>query len=136
MSAAELVSLGLSEKQAAGWLKFRGRRTNAFRRPEEIGKLYVLSEEDKARLIPLAYVRGEGKRSRPQVQGFVFDPNTVSADDLERLGLSRKQAAAFVKYRSYAKYGWAFRKPEDLRRLGILSDQPKDHLIKYAKIPL
>jgi DNA uptake protein ComE-like DNA-binding protein len=135
VSAAELVSLGLSEKQAAGWLKFRGRRTNAFRRPEEIGKLYVLSEEDKARLIPLAYVRGEGKRSRPQVQGFVFDPNTVSADDLERLGLSRKQAAAFVKYRSYAKYGRAFRKPEDLRRLGTLSDQQKDHLIKYAKIP-
>jgi DNA uptake protein ComE-like DNA-binding protein len=135
VSAAELVSLGLSEKQAAGWLKFRGRRSNAFRRPEDIGKLYVLSEEDKARLIPLAYVREQDKKARPQVQGFVFDPNTVSAADLERLGLSRKQAAAFIKYRSSAKYGRAFRKPEDLRRLGTLSDQQKDHLIKFTEIP-
>lgn len=135
VSAAELVSLGLSEKQAAGWLKFRGRRSNAFRAPADIGKLYVLSEEDKARLIPLAYVQQEAKGARPQVQGFVFDPNTVSAADLERLGLSWKQASAFVKYRSRAKYGRAFRKPEDLRRLGTLSDQQKDHLIRYAEIP-
>jgi DNA uptake protein ComE-like DNA-binding protein len=135
VSAAELVSLGLSEKQAAGWLKFRGRRSNAFRKPEDIGKLYVLSEEDKARLIPLAYVQQETKWARPQVQGFVFDPNTVSAADLKRLGLSHKQAAAFVKYRSRAKYGRAFRKPEDLRRVGILSDQQKDHLIKFAEVP-
>lgn len=135
VSATELVSLGLSEKQAAGWLKFRGRRTNAFRQPEDIGKLYVLSEEDKARLIPLAYVQQEVKGARPQVQGFVFDPNTVSAADLKRLGLSHKQAAAFIKYRSRAQYGRAFRKPEDLRRLGTLSDQQKNHLIRYAEIP-
>ena len=135
VSAEELVSLGLSEKQAAGWLKFRGRRSNAFRKPEDIGKLYVLSEEDKARLIPLASVREQNKEARPQVQGFVFDPNTVGASDLERLGLSPKQASAFVKYRSRAKYGRAFRKPEDLRRLGTMSDQQKDHLIRFAEIP-
>jgi DNA uptake protein ComE-like DNA-binding protein len=135
VSAEELVNLGLSEKQAAGWLKFRGRRTNAFKRPEDIGKLYVLSEEDKARLIPLAYVQQETKGARPQVQGFVFDPNIVSAADLKRLGLSHKQAAGFIKYRSRAKYGRAFRKPEDLRRLGTLSDQQKDHLIRYAEVP-
>ncbi|WP_020568147.1 helix-hairpin-helix domain-containing protein [Neolewinella persica] len=139
VSAAELVSLGLSEKQAAGWLKFRGKRSNAFRAPEDIGKLYVLSEEDKTRLIPLAYVREQtGRSSRStarQVQGFVFDPNTVGAADLERLGLSPKQAAAFVKYRSSSKYGRAFRKPEDLRRLGTMSDQQKDHLIRFAEIP-
>ena len=139
VSAAELVRLGLSEKQAAGWLKFRGQRSNAFRQPEDIGRLYVLSEEDKARLIPLAYVRGQTKKgsrnTAGQVQGFIYDPNTVSTADLERLGLSRKQAAAFVKYRSSAKYGRAFRKPEDLRRLGTLSDQQKDHLIKFAEVP-
>ncbi|MFK8163633.1 MAG: helix-hairpin-helix domain-containing protein [Lewinella sp.] len=138
VSAEELVSLGLSEKQAASWLKFRGYRGNAFRTPKDIGKLYVLSEEDKARLIPLAYVRekkgGVVDKAR-KVQGFVFDPNTVAVADLERLGLSPKQAAAFVKYRSSAKYGRAFRKPEDLRRLGTLSDKQKEHLIKYAEIP-
>lgn len=135
VTAEELVSLGLSAKQAAGWLKFRGTRDNAFRSPEDIGKLFVLSEDDKARLIPLAYVSAQEKGARPQVQSFAFDPNTVAAQDLQRLGLSAKQAAAFINYRSRAKYGRAFRKPEDLRRLGTLSDEQKDHLISLAEIP-
>ncbi len=138
VTAAELQRLGLSGKQAAGWLKFRGNRTNAFRKAEDIGKLYVLSEDDKARLIPLARVMVAAERygkARRQVQSFVFDPNTVSARDLERLGLSPKQASAFINYRSKAKYGRAFRKPEDIRRLGTMSDAQKDHLVGLANIP-
>lgn len=137
VSQAELQRLGLSEKQAVGWLKFRGSRDNAFRRAEDIGKLYVLSEDDKARLIPLARVSATqyGNKARRQVQSFAFDPNTVSGPDLERLGLSPKQAAAFVNYRSKSKYGRAFRKPEDIRRLGTLSDLQKDHLVGLAIIP-
>ncbi|MEM9930686.1 MAG: helix-hairpin-helix domain-containing protein, partial [Bacteroidota bacterium] len=75
------------------------------------------------------------EEARPQVQSFAFDPNTVSGLDLRRLGLSEKQAAAFIKYRGKAKYGRAFRKVEDLARLGTLSDQQKAHLMTWAKIP-
>ncbi len=138
VTAAELQRLGLSGKQAAAWLKFRGNRASAFRKPEDIGKLYVLSEDDKARLIPLAQVAissAPGYQARRQVQSFAFDPNTVAAQDLERLGLSPKQASAFVNYRSKAKYGRAFRKPEDIRRLSTMSEQQKDHLVSLAVIP-
>ena len=137
VSKAELKRLGLSEKQAAGWLKFRGNRDNAFRRAEDIGKLYVLSDDNKARLIPLARVNITKRNfgARRQVQSFAFDPNTVSSQDLERLGLSPKQASAFISYRSKAKYGRAFRKPEDIRRLSTMSDQQKDHLVGLAIIP-
>jgi DNA uptake protein ComE-like DNA-binding protein len=137
VTAEGLQLLGLSSKQAAGWLKFRGARTNAFRRAEDIGKLYVLSEDDKARLIPLARVSVSvwNNKARRQVQSFAFDPNTVSAQDLGRLGLSVKQAAAFINYRSRAKYGRAFRKPEDIRRLKTMSDEQKNHLIALATIP-
>lgn len=136
VTSEELQRLGLSEKQAASWLKFRGSRTNAFRQPEDIGKLFVLSDDDKARLIPLAFVAEQGaNRARPQVESFVFDPNTVSAAELRRLGLSEKQATAFVRYRGSAKYGRMFRKPEDIRRVRTMSDQQKDHLISLAKIP-
>lgn len=137
VTAEELKRLGLSEKQAAGWLRFRGTRTNAFRQPEDIGKLYVLTEEDKARLIPLAYVTDTktDKGARPQVQGFGFDPNTVDTDELQALGLSPKQAAAFINYRTASKYGRAFRKPEDLRRVKTMSDTQRDHLVRWAEIP-
>lgn len=138
VTASELERLGLSKKQATGWLKFRGNRTNAFRQPEDIGKLYVLREDDKARLIPLAYVvfsKTANKAARTQVQSFAFNPNTVGAEDLVRLGLSPKQAAAFVNYRSFAKYGRAFRKPEDIRRIKTMSNAQKDHLVSLAVIP-
>lgn len=138
VSATELQRLGLSSRQAAGWLKFRGNRDNAFRSAEDIGKLFVLSEDDKARLIPLASVTasaGKDFKARRQVQSFAFDPNTVTARDLERLGLSPKQASAFVNYRSKSKYGRAFRKAEDIRRLSTMSDTQKDHLVSLAVIP-
>jgi len=136
VSLEELQRLGLNDKQALSWLKFRGSRSNAFKSPEEIGKLFLLSKEDKARLIPLAYVAETGEKSaRTQVQSFAFDPNTVSAQDLQRLGLSPKQASAFINYRSKAKYGRAFRMAEDLRRIRTMSDEQKDHLISLAEIP-
>ncbi|MEM9929841.1 MAG: hypothetical protein AAF840_08490, partial [Bacteroidota bacterium] len=56
VSAEALLRLGLSKRQVASWLKYRGDRQLAFRTPADIGKLYLLSEDDKARLIPLAYV--------------------------------------------------------------------------------
>lgn len=137
VTAAALRRLGLSEKQTAGWLRFRGKRTNAFRDPQDIGKLYVLTQADKDRLIPLAYVTNADKEkgARPQVQGFGFDPNTVEAAELEALGLSPKQATAFLNYRAAAKYGRAFREPEDIRRVKTMSEAQKDHLIRWADIP-
>lgn len=131
----ELQRLGLSKKQAASWLKFRGGRTNAFRKPADIGKLFVLSDDDKARLIPLAYVtEGAAKGAGPRVRGFAFDPDVVTPADLRRLGLSEKQARAFVRYRESARYGRMFRKPEDIRKIRTLSDAQKDHLVAYAVI--
>ncbi len=135
VTAAELMALGLREKQAAGWLKFRGNRSNAFRQPEDISKLFVLSAAEKARLIPLAYIARTPEKARPQVQRFAFDPNTVSGPDLQRLGLSKKQAAAFLNYRSKGKYGRAFRKVTDLQRLNILSAAQQQHLMALAEIP-
>lgn len=138
VTLAELQRLGLSKKQATGWLKFRGNRTNAFRQPADIGKLYVLSDDDKVRLIPLAYINANNtsnKTARTRVQSFAFDPNTVGSEDLVRLGLSPKQAAAFVNYRSHAKYGRAFRKPADIRRIKTMNDTQRDHLVSLAVIP-
>ena len=136
VTRAELIRLGLTDRQAGSWLKFRGNRSNAFRRSEDIGKLYVLDAATKERLIALAYVdiKKQQERARSQVQGFAFDPNAVTAPQLRRLGLSEKQTAAFVKYRSRSGNGQTFRRPEDLRRLGVLTDDQKDLLVRWARV--
>ena len=56
VTGAELLRLGLSEKRAAAWLKFRGSRERAFRGAEDIRKLYVLDDATKDRLVGLARV--------------------------------------------------------------------------------
>lgn len=43
------------------------------------------------------------KYTRRQVESFVFNPNTVSVEDLQRLGFSRKQAQAIDNYRKKAE---------------------------------
>lgn len=144
VTAAELRRLGLSERQAAGWLKYRGDRRNAFRQPEDIGRLFVLSESDKERLIPLARIDRTAPRpgsrapapnrpaSRP-AQRFPFDPNTISLDSLMLLGLSERTARSWIKYRSYRPR--TFRQPEDLRKLRALPPATAEELLPLVRIP-
>ena len=147
VTADELRQLGLSDKQAAGWLKFRGSRPDAFRRPEDIAKLYVLSETDKQHLIPLARINVPenppptvAERIRPPAptpkrpaERFPFDPNRLPADSLELLGLTARQAAALVKYRSYRER--MFDSAEDLLKVRALPPELVATLVDYVEIP-
>lgn len=130
----ELLRLGVSAKRADSWLRFRGNRPNAFRKPEDIGKLRVLSEELKQRLIPLAFVppasdAGDGAR----VQSFEFDPNEVTSDQLVQLGLRPYQAKIYLNYRSKVPGG--FSDVAQIRKLKFLEEEQKDHLSALARFP-
>lgn len=70
---------------------------------------------------------------RRQVESFRFDPNTVSVDDLCRLGFSVKQAESIDKYR---RSGGRFRRKEDFRKSYVVSDSVFMRLEKYIDIPL
>lgn len=70
---------------------------------------------------------------RPQVESFRFDPNTVSVDELCRLGFTIKQAESIDRYRSS---GGRFRRKEDFRKSYVVSDSVYHRLEKYIDIPL
>lgn len=71
--------------------------------------------------------------SRPsrKVESFRFDPNTVTADDLVRLGLSPKQAESIENYRSK---GGRFRRKEDFARMYVVSDTLYSRLEPFIEI--
>lgn len=52
--------------------------------------------------------------SEPPVHMFPFDPNTISADGLDSLGVDEQLSARLIRYRTA---GGRFRKPHDLLRL-------------------
>ncbi|MBQ0086888.1 MAG: helix-hairpin-helix domain-containing protein [Bacteroidales bacterium] len=67
-----------------------------------------------------------------RIESFRFDPNTVSEEDLVRLGLSPKQAASIGNYRSK---GGCFRKKEDFAKMYVVSDTLYARLEPYIDIP-
>lgn len=62
---------------------------------------------------------------------FLFDPNTASAEDWQKLGLRPKTAQTILKYRSK---GGRFRKPEDLLKIYGLPPQQAQQLIPWVRI--
>lgn len=73
-------------------------------------------------------------RPRPprKVESFPFDPNTVSLEDLVRLGLSERQAESIENYRSK---GGSFQYRTDFKKMYVVSDSLYERLEPFIDIP-
>ncbi len=63
---------------------------------------------------------------------FVFNPNTISEEDAQTLGFSKKLSTTLIKFRNK---GGKFFKPEDLKKLYGLSPKLYEELEPYILIP-
>ena len=71
-----------------------------------------------------------GIKSVPEY--FDFNPNTATAEELHKLGLSNRVSKSIINYRSK---GGVFRKKEDLKKIYGLSDSDYAKLELYIVIP-
>ena len=76
-------------------------------------------------------VERERQRTR-RVESFPFDPNTVSLEDLMRLGFTEKQAQAIDNYR---EKGGRFRRPSDFAKSYVVADSVFERLKPFIDIP-
>ena len=67
------------------------------------------------------------------VESFSFDPNTVSCEDLCRLGFTVRQAQSIINYR---QKGGRYRRKSDFARSFVVSDSLYLRLEPYISIPL
>ena len=67
-----------------------------------------------------------------RTEEFIFNPNTVSIEDLQRLGFSKKQAESIDNYR---KKGGVFRRREDFAKSYVVADSVYERLAPYISIP-
>jgi len=72
------------------------------------------------------------RRATRHVESFRFNPNTVSVEELIRLGFSEKQAQAIDNYRAA---GGHFRRPADFARSYAVPDSVFERLKPYIVIP-
>ena len=68
-----------------------------------------------------------------RVENFRFNPNTVSVEDLQRLGFSLKQAQSIENYRLK---GGRFHRPADFAKSFVVADTVFQRLAPYIDIPL
>ena len=66
------------------------------------------------------------------VETFPFDPNTVSVEDLQRLGFTLRQAQAIDNYRAK---GGRFRRKEDFAKSYVVDDSTFARLAPLIEIP-
>lgn len=66
-------------------------------------------------------------------ESFRFNPNTVSVEDLMRLGFTQKQAQSIDNYR---QKGGKFRRKDDFARSFVVADSVFERLEPYIDIPL
>ena len=67
-----------------------------------------------------------------RVESFRFNPNTVSVEDLQRLGFSEKQAQAIDNYR---QKGGRFRRAGDFAKSYVVADSVYKRLEPFIDIP-
>ncbi len=72
------------------------------------------------------------RRATRRVESFRFNPNTVSVEDLIRLGFSEKQARAIDNYRTK---GGRFRRKADFARSFVVADSVFRRLERFIDIP-
>ena len=72
------------------------------------------------------------KASPRRVETFRFNPNTVSVEDLQRLGFSEKQALSIDHYR---QKGGRFRRKADFAKSYVVADSVYERLAPFIDIP-
>lgn len=139
VSEQELVSLGLPARVARTICNYRD-KGGAFRRPEDLARIYSLSKVDFERLAPFIRIGGMAEQERTSkkeqastvAEVFDFDPNSASESDLKRLGLPDRLVSNLLKYR---EKGGRFRVREDFRKLYGLSEKDYIRLEPYLFLP-
>ena len=77
-------------------------------------------------------VRIREKAAPRRVESFRFNPNTVSLEDLMRLGFSEKQAQSILNYRAK---GGRFSRPSDFAKSYVVADSVFERLEPFIDIP-
>ena len=100
---------------------------------ESVGKSHIQKTErhNSAHSSRAEAVRRNAPRSK--TESFRFDPNTVSVEELCRLGFTPKQAQSIDNYR---RKGGRFRRKSDFAKSYVVSDSIFRRLEPYIDIPL
>ncbi len=121
----DFMAMGLPEKVAGTICNYRN-KGGKFKKSEDFKKIWGLDAADFERLQP--YISFEPKMEavakevalKPPPESFAFDPNTVSAEAMQRLGLPKRTVKSITDWQ---EKGWRFKTKEDFKKLYTLEEE-------------
>ncbi len=136
VDSPEQVEAIQSEQQRASSGE-RGAMENEMRESKEVNETKGPSETKETRdgkEQTVAPSKGYEKVYEKAVaESFKFNPNTISVEDLQRLGFTEMQAQCIDNYRVK---GGKFRRKSDFAKSYVVSEQMYERLEAYIDIPL
>lgn len=141
----DFQKLGLPSRTAQSILNYRNKGGQFFKK-EDFKKIYTLKTEDYKRLeayisIPTEHSLAQNYQKKSYeydqvdaviVQEFSFNPNTVSYEDLIRLGIKPHAAKGLLNYR---EAGAVFYKKSDLKKVYHIEEADYVRLESYIDLP-
>jgi DNA uptake protein ComE-like DNA-binding protein len=135
--------LGFSSKQIATILNYKKIVGGKFTSKEQFRKCFAVSEEKFAELEPyLALPENNKEAASGNFKGFdkktitvsgKFNPDHYSIDDWIKIGFSKRQADAILKYKSYL--GGSFVSKEKFKECFIISGENFQKISPYLILP-
>lgn len=127
-----LEAAGVSPKARRSWLAYL-KKGGQFRSWQDVEKFRSLTDADRAALRPLLYfdtpasngAAASSSAPRQTVELAPFDPNAVTAQTLEQMGVPAKTASNWAKFLAS---GARFKRAEDVRKIYGMTDDD------YARI--
>lgn len=119
----------ISEELASRLLASDGGKDTSMRTYPKRTEGFITVRKDAPHPEAVARERAKGRK----VESFRFNPNSASAADLVRLGMSEKQAQSIVNYR---EKGGRFARKSDFAKSFVVSDSLYKRLEPYIDIPL
>lgn len=133
--------LGLTEKQIKNIGSYK-KRGGTFYVKDDLRKIYSIRTKQYQYLKP--YIQLPDKKNRKnkykrkqkneiKVENlFTFNPNIVSEEEMQQLGLTKKQIKTIINYRNK---GGFFRKKKDFSKIYAISKKQYNILKNYIDIP-
>lgn len=135
--------LGFSEKQVSTILKYKDIIGGTFTSKEQLKKCYAISEEkfgelESFILLPASSDRDKYKdfssfAKKEIIVSGKFNPDRLSAGDWMKMGFSKKQSEAILKYKNYL--GGSFISKEKFKECFIISPESYNKLEPYLILP-
>lgn len=136
ISETEMNKMVLPARTIKSILNYRA-KGGKFKTKESLQKIYTLSEEHYQQLMPFIQLKTQAEAlakgekiepidaPKPLPKPFDFDPNLVTAEELEALGLPTNTIRSIINYR---EKGGQFRQKEDFKKIYNLPDSIYQHL--------